>query len=79
MGLTGKATAEQWIMADALVDAKAHAVGEAIFSVDGKGPGNNHDKFGGVIVFVDGRAEITKPQTKFPISIPPGTKILNPR
>lgn len=78
MGLTAKAAPDQWIMSDWLIDTKPHAVGEVIFSADGKGPGSNHDKYGGVIVFLDGRAEITKPQTTFPISTPPGTKILNP-
>jgi type II secretory pathway pseudopilin PulG len=78
MGLTAKPNPDQWIMADSLADTKPHAVGETIFSPDGKGPGRNHDKFGGVIIFLDGRAEITRPQTKFPIIVPLGTKILNP-
>ena len=78
MGLTTAAAPEQWIMSDWLLDEKAHASGEQIFSSDGKGGANNHDKYGGVILFVDGRAEISKPKASFPLTVPPGTKILNP-
>lgn len=78
MGLNSKAPTDQWIMADWLADTKPHAIGEVIFSTDGKGAGSNHDKYGGVIVFLDGRAEISKPQAEYPINTPPGTKILNP-
>ena len=78
MGLTSKAPADQWIMSDWLVDTKPHKTNEIIFSADGSKPGNNHDKYGGVILFVDGNVEISKPKAKFPIATPAGTKILNP-
>jgi type II secretory pathway pseudopilin PulG len=78
MGLTSKAVPDQWIMSDWLVDTKAHATNETIFSADGKRPGNNHDKYGGVILFVDGNVEISKPKAQFPITTPSGTKLLNP-
>jgi type II secretory pathway pseudopilin PulG len=78
MGLTSKAGADQWIMSDWLADTKAHATNEVIFSADGKRPGNNHDKYGGVILFVDGNVEISKPKAQFPITTPPRTKLLNP-
>ncbi|MGZ8901563.1 MAG: type II secretion system protein, partial [Limisphaerales bacterium] len=78
MGLTSKASPDQWIMADWLLDTKAHAKGELIFSSDGERPANNHDKFGGVLLLVDGSAEISKPTAKFAITTPKGTKILNP-
>jgi type II secretory pathway pseudopilin PulG len=78
MGLTSKAPADQWIMSDWLVDTNPHKTNELIFSADGKKPGNNHDKYGGVILFVDGNVEISKPKAQFPITSPAGTKILNP-
>jgi hypothetical protein len=78
MGLSIAAPQEQWVMSDWLLDEKPHAAGELIFSSDGKGKGNNHDKYGGVILFVDGRAEISKAKANFPITVPTGTKILNP-
>jgi len=78
MGLTSKAGADQWVMSDWLVDTKPHRTNELIFSLDGKKPGNNHDKYGGVILFVDGNVEISKAKAQFPISSPAGTKILNP-
>jgi prepilin-type N-terminal cleavage/methylation domain-containing protein len=78
MGLTSKAAPDQWIMADWLLDTKPHAKGELIFSSDGEGTANNHDKFGGVILFIDGSAEISKPNAEFAITTPKGTKILNP-
>lgn len=79
MGVTAKASPDQWIMSDWLLDTKPHAKGEPIFSADGNGPGRNHDKYGGVILFVDGRAEVSKAAAQYPITLPPGTKILNPR
>lgn len=78
MGLTSKAAADQWLMADWLLDTKPYAKGELIFSRDGEGTANNHSEFGGVILFVDGSAEISKPNAKFAITAPKGTKILNP-
>lgn len=78
MGLTSKASPDQWIMADWLLDTNPHAKGALIFSSDGEGNANNHDKFGGVILFVDGSAEISKANAEFAITTPKGTKILNP-
>lgn len=78
MGLTTKAPNDQWIMSDWLKDTNAHEKGEQIFSGDGEKPANNHDKYGGVILFVDGNVEISKANAEFPISSPPNTKILNP-
>ena len=77
MGLTNNAP-DQWIMADWLLDEKPHAAGELIFSSDGEGKANNHDKYGGVVLFVDGSARISKAKAEFPVNVPNGTKILNP-
>ena len=78
MGLDTKAAPSQWILSDALIDTNPHKKGDAIFSLDGKSPGDNHEKFGGVILFTDGSAEITPPRTEYAIEKPAGTTILNP-
>jgi type II secretory pathway pseudopilin PulG len=77
-GLKNESASGQWVLADWLIRAQAFQAGDQIFSSDGKGPGNNHDKFGGVILLMDGSAEITGPTASINLELPKGTKILNP-
>ena len=77
-GLTTQAATDQFLMADWLVNTLPKKAGDLAFSGDGKKPGNNHDKFGGVILFVDGRVETTGTNPTFDLQSPPGARILNP-
>jgi prepilin-type N-terminal cleavage/methylation domain-containing protein/prepilin-type processing-associated H-X9-DG protein len=79
MGLTHEPAPGQWLVADAQLNARAKAVGELIFSPDGKGPGNNHGGFGGNVLFADGHAEFSPTNSAFEIHLPVGVKLLNPK
>ena len=53
----------QPLLSDAQVDTRLKLSGSLLFSTDGKGLGNNHDRFGGNVLFVDGRTEETRPKS----------------
>jgi prepilin-type N-terminal cleavage/methylation domain-containing protein len=80
MGLDASAGSDQWLAADALVDLKAKAVGDALFASDTQQrTGNNHREFGGMVLFADGRAERSPPKSAFVIQFPSNSIPLNPR
>lgn len=66
------------LMSDAQINTNSKAAGEQAFSVTGKPPGNNHHKYGGNVLFGDGRAELTKATLEFPLPITNGVVLLNP-
>jgi prepilin-type processing-associated H-X9-DG protein len=67
------------LMSDAQVDAAPKTPGQTVFSLNGKKPGNNHNKFGGNFLFCDGNVQYTPAQLAF--AFPPATNIvlLNPK
>ena len=67
------------LMSDWQVDTLAKTVGQAVFSTTGKPPGNNHHKFGGNYLFVDGHVEMGSATASFPIAWPQGVELLNPK
>lgn len=79
MGLTAQSPADQFVMSDSMLNTLPKKAGDLAFSADGKKPANNHEKFGGVILFVDGRAEISPPKLTLNLTNPPQTQILNPK
>jgi prepilin-type N-terminal cleavage/methylation domain-containing protein len=79
MGRTINDGANQLLMSDALVDARPKEVGRKIFSADGKKPGNNHNRFGGNLMFCDGQVQSSGPQASVPIAVPAGVSLLNPK
>ena len=66
------------LMSDKLTDTQSKAVGEYVFSTDGKAPGNNHHKYGGNFLFGDGRPEFSSARLSFPLSTQ-GVVFLNPK
>src|SRR5436190_817585 len=52
---------------------------DGLFSLDGKKPGNNHHKYGGNFLFVDGRLEMSNAKAPFPLPLTNGVVLLNPR
>ena len=79
-GLKNNADPNQPLASDALAGSGAVAVGEPLFSASGKAPGNNHRRFGGNVLYVDGHVEAqdgAAAQREFPL--PPGTRLLNPK
>jgi len=79
MGLAKQAAPEQWLMSDAQVDIKPKAVGQPLFSADGKKPGNNHRKYGGNLLFADGRTQFSEALAGFAVEATDGMVALNPK
>jgi prepilin-type N-terminal cleavage/methylation domain-containing protein len=66
------------LLSDAQLDSGAKEAGQRVFSKDGSGPGNNHHRYGGNILFGDGRTEETGAETSFALPTGPGVILLNP-
>jgi len=79
MGLTKQASADQWLMSDSQVNTNRKAAGDALFSEDGKRPGNNHRKFGGNLLFGDGHTDFSPTRAAVAIELPAGVVALNPK
>jgi prepilin-type N-terminal cleavage/methylation domain-containing protein/prepilin-type processing-associated H-X9-DG protein len=67
------------LMSDRQVTTLPKAVGELVFSRDGKPPGNNHHKYGGTFLFADGHTESSGPLATFAIAWPTNVTLLNPK
>jgi prepilin-type processing-associated H-X9-DG protein len=67
------------LLSDAQVNAAPKAAGQVVFSLNGKKPGNNHNKFGGNFLFCDGNVQYTPAVLTF--ALPPATNVilLNPK
>ena len=78
MGRSG-ADAGQPLMSDRQVNALSKTSGQLLFSPSGEPPGNNHAKFGGNLLFCDGHCEPSPARAPFPIPLPAGVVLLNPR
>jgi prepilin-type processing-associated H-X9-DG protein len=71
--------AEAPLLSDAQVDAAPKAPGQPVFSIDGKKPGNNHNKFGGNFLFCDGNAQYTPGRLALTLSSATNVVLLNPK
>ena len=67
------------LMSDRQVDTQPKHPGDFVFSPDGKAPGNNHHKFGGNFLLGDGSVSDSPALLAFPLAIPPGVVLLNPK
>jgi len=67
------------LMTDRQIDTQLKAKGAQIFSQDGDAPGNNHHKYGGNYLFVDGRLEQGAALARYPVAVAPGVVLLNPK
>jgi prepilin-type N-terminal cleavage/methylation domain-containing protein/prepilin-type processing-associated H-X9-DG protein len=74
----GTAKAQQILMTDAQVDTRPKIVGELVFSADGMGPGNNHGKSGGNLLFGDGHVEPSPARARINLPVGEGQVLLNP-
>ena len=70
--------ADGLLMTDQQVNAEPKSPGQLVFSVDGKGRGNNHQAHGGNLLFADGRADRIGPRTPQSMPVRPAVKLLNP-
>ncbi|HKQ39736.1 MAG TPA: hypothetical protein VJ063_16785 [Verrucomicrobiae bacterium] len=71
--------ADEVLISDAQVDTLAKSKGDMVFSSTGKQPGNNHHKYGGNFLFVDGRLEMSTAKAPFPLPLTNGVILLNPK
>jgi prepilin-type N-terminal cleavage/methylation domain-containing protein len=70
---------QEALMSDRQVDTLAKSAGQNVFSTNGKRPGSNHGKYGGVFLFCDGASQIVPATLPFGVSLPSGVVLLNPR
>jgi type II secretory pathway pseudopilin PulG len=70
--------ANELLLTDAQVNSEAKAAGDLVFSATGKGPGSNHHRFGGNLVYSDGRVVRTGTNATSPMPLNRGIVLLNP-
>jgi type II secretory pathway pseudopilin PulG len=78
MGRSEKDAAEP-LMSDRQVDTQAKTAGQLVFSSTGKAPGNNHHKYGGNLLFGDGRVELSPAHASVALGLTPSVVLLNPK
>lgn len=78
MGLT-VSNAATALMSDRQVNTNSKGAGDQAFSLNGKGPGNNHHKYGGNVLFCDGHCDQTPSRLSFALPVPAGAVLLNPK
>jgi prepilin-type N-terminal cleavage/methylation domain-containing protein len=71
--------AQQALMSDRQVNTLAKQTGDQVFSITGSSPGNNHHKYGGNFLMGDGAVQASSPLVPFPLPLPPGVILLNPK
>jgi prepilin-type N-terminal cleavage/methylation domain-containing protein len=67
------------ILSDRQVNTRPKAKGALVFSDTGEPPGNNHHKYGGNFLLGDGSVAQSPPHLPFPLTLPPGVVLLNPK
>ena len=66
------------LLSDRQIDTLPKSAGQAVFSTNGKPPGNNHRKFGGNFLFCDGHTEMSSALAAFALPVTNGEVLLNP-
>ena len=67
------------LLSDRQVNTNSKAVGAALFSQNGKPPGNNHHKYGGNILYCDGVVEHGTQMAAAPLQFTSRVRLLNPK
>jgi prepilin-type N-terminal cleavage/methylation domain-containing protein len=67
------------IMSDRQIDTNAKKASALLFSNNGKGPGANHHKYGGNVLFIGGEVKRSVPKAKFDLAFPSKVVLLNPK
>lgn len=71
--------ATEVLLTDRQVNTDPKAAGQPLFSLDGKGPGNNHHRFGGNLLFCDGHVQMVPARSPRDLTPPSGVILVNPR
>lgn len=79
MGRGTNAAATDFLMSDRQFDTASKDVGDQVFSLNGKSPGNNHSKYGGNILFCDGSVQTIPPRAPFSLAFSNSIVLLNPK
>ncbi len=79
MGHTMQDGAGQPLISDRQVNTDPKLAGQLLFSPDGKKPGNNHNKYGGNVMFCDGNVQVSPALAAFNLTNAPGVVLLNPK
>lgn len=67
------------LLSDRQVNCDPKQPGQPLFSKDGKPPANNHNKFGGNVLFCDGSVQSSPAAAAFELTNGPGVVLLNPK
>lgn len=78
MGHSIQDSADQPLVSDRQVNTDPKKQGQLLFSPDGKKPGNNHNKYGGNVMFCDGSVQYSPSLAAFNLTNKPGVVLLNP-
>jgi prepilin-type processing-associated H-X9-DG protein len=68
-----------FLMSDRQINTLSKNTNDQVFSLNGKGPGNNHHKYGGNVLFCDGSVQDTPPNATFSLAFSNGIVLLNPK
>ena len=79
MGRAPDDGADRALVSDRQVNTNAKSAGQPLFSADGKAPGNNHNKFGGNVMFCEGSVRSSPARAAFDLTNGPGVILLNPK
>ena len=79
MGLKQTDSPNAPLASDAQVNVHPKRQGDAVFSDTSSAPGNNHRRFGGNILFLDGHVETGSTVATRDLPIPTGVVLLNPK
>lgn len=66
------------LVSDRQVDTSSKKADAPLFSIDGKGAGANHHKYGGNVLFVGGEVKRSAARAKFDLLYPTNVVLLNP-
>jgi prepilin-type N-terminal cleavage/methylation domain-containing protein len=67
------------LVSDRQVNTRPKREKEPLFSADGKSTGENHDKYGGNVLFASGEIQRSKPKSAFDLVFPTNVVLLNPK
>jgi len=70
---------QEVLMSDRQVNTLAKTVGQPVFSATGKAPGNNHHKYGGNLLLVDGSMLSSPPTLAYALPLTTNVVLLNPK
>lgn len=79
MGRHLNESADKALMSDEQVDATSKTNRQLTFSLDGKKVGKNHNKYGGNVLFCDGRVQSSGPLAAFDLTFTNPVILLNPK